>query len=217
MIKKHKKMIIITTILCLLPIIVGLIMWNQLPEQMVTHFNFEGQADGWSPKPFAVLGLPGIICAVHLMCVFITGMDSMERNIGDKMYAIVLWICPIISMFVSVMIYSSYIGVQVDVLLVVNIMMALMLLIIGNYMPKCRQNHVVGIKISWTLEDEDNWNKTHHFAGWLWMIAGVILLVNCFFLNMIVLLVILAVITIVPIIYSGLYHAKKKKDTAANK
>ncbi|MBQ4504805.1 MAG: DUF1648 domain-containing protein, partial [Firmicutes bacterium] len=56
--KRNKGILIITTLITALPILVGLILWNQLPEQVATHFNFAGEADGWSSKAFAVIGLP---------------------------------------------------------------------------------------------------------------------------------------------------------------
>ena len=53
-------------------------------------------------------------------------------------------------------------------------------MIIGNYLPKCKQNYTMGIKLPWTLDDEENWNRTHRFAGFLWVAGGVVIAINAF-------------------------------------
>ncbi len=212
MIKKSKWLLLITSIVTLLPIIVGLVLWNELPEQVATHFDINGQADGWSSKTMAVFFLPMLMLIVHWLCAFTTAIDPKKQNISKKVYGVVLWICPFASVIVGVAIYSPYLGVEIDVLLAVNLMIAILFIVLGNYMPKSKRNYTIGYKISWALEDEDNWNKTHRFAGWLWVVGGLVLLANMFFVNMIVMIVVMAVLTVAPVVYSGMYYAKKKKS-----
>ena len=69
MIKKHLKFLIMTSFIILLPILAGLLLWDQLPEQIPSHWNTDGEIDGWSSKPFAVFGLPLILLAVHWLCM----------------------------------------------------------------------------------------------------------------------------------------------------
>lgn len=66
MIKQNKKMIILTSIVTLLPIVIGLLLWNQLPQSIATHFNFNGQPNGYSSKNFTVFVLPLILLISHL-------------------------------------------------------------------------------------------------------------------------------------------------------
>ena len=63
MIKKNLKVLIITSLVILLPIVAGVILWNQLPEQIPSHWNMNGEVDGWSSKPFAVFGMPLMMLA----------------------------------------------------------------------------------------------------------------------------------------------------------
>ena len=58
MIKKNWKTLMITSLVILLPVLAGVILWNQLPEQIPSHWNAVGEVDGWSSKPFAVFGMP---------------------------------------------------------------------------------------------------------------------------------------------------------------
>ena len=68
--KKYKKMIISTTLLTGLPILIGLILWNKLPDSMATHWDINGQANGWSGKGATVLFLPCILMIIHLLQFF---------------------------------------------------------------------------------------------------------------------------------------------------
>ena len=92
MIKKNLKVLIITSILTLLPVLAGIILWNQLPEQMPTHWNAVGEVDGWSSKPFAVFGLPLIMVAAQWLCVLATTTDPKRKNHSEKIYHLVFYI-----------------------------------------------------------------------------------------------------------------------------
>ncbi|MBR5559687.1 MAG: SdpI family protein [Oscillospiraceae bacterium] len=214
MLKKNKKLIIVTTLITLLPILMGLVLWNQLPDRVPTHFDINGQPDNWGSKAFAVFGLPAFLAAVHLICTLATAADPRKQNISDKMYALVLWVCPITSVLMNSAIFLISLGKDINMSTICMIMVGAMFIIVGNYMPKCRQNYTIGIKLPWTLSDEDNWNKTHRMAGWLWMAVGVVFLVLAF-LGKITLWLFFAAIfitVIIPTIYSFLYHLKKEKE-----
>ena len=95
--KKHIIILIITSIIILMPMVAGLVLWNDLPELMATHFDAKGNADGYSSKSFAVFGLPLIVLGLQLIGFFATRLDPKKRNIPDKALEIVLWICPAVS------------------------------------------------------------------------------------------------------------------------
>lgn len=208
--KRNKGVLIITTLIAALPILVGLILWNQLPDQMATHFNIAGEADGWSGKAFAVIGLPMILVGVHLICALATLADPKKQNISDKMFRLVLWICPVLSIFVNGGVYLYSLGFPVDMSRICMIMVSVVFLIIGNYMPKCRQNYTVGIKVPWTLADPENWNKTHRLAGWLWILSGVLMGIAAILnkMNVVILFCVILMAAFVPMIYSYVYYVR---------
>jgi len=211
--KRNKGVLIITTLIAALPILVGLILWDQLPDQMATHFNIAGEADGWSGKAFAVIGLPMILVGVHLICALATLADPKKQNISDKMFRLVLWICPVLSIFVNGGVYLYSLGFPVDMSRICMIMVSVVFLIIGNYMPKCRQNYTVGIKVPWTLADPENWNKTHRLAGWLWILSGVLMGIAAILnkMNVVILFCVILMAAFVPMIYSYVYYVRHGK------
>ena len=210
MIKKYKWQLILTSVIILLPVLAGLILWDKLPEQMPTHFNSQGAADGYSSKAFAVFGLPGILLAVHWLCMLGTNADPKKKNIHTKFFAIILWTCPVISVLCNFAIYSYAMGGKIDISRIVFLLLAVVFIIIGNLMPKLKQSYTVGIKLPWTLNDPENWNATHRLAGKLWVIGGVLMLFGNFFGGMAPFLIITALMVLIPTIYSYILYIKKK-------
>ena len=92
--------------------------------------------------------------------------------------------------------------------MIMPVLIGLIFTIIGNYLPKCKQNYTVGIKIPWTLNSEENWNKTHRFAGWLWTFCGVLIMLTGFFGSFWIFLPIVLLMVIAPCAYSYILHRK---------
>ena len=88
MIRQNKKMLLLTSIITLLPVFIGLFLWNQLPDSVATHFGLDNQPDGYSSKAFAVFGLPLILLAVHLVCVVATKIDPKSKDINKKIFRV---------------------------------------------------------------------------------------------------------------------------------
>ena len=75
-------------------------------------------------------------------------------------------------------------------------------------MSKSHQNYTVGIKLPWTLNSEENWNRTHRLAGKLWIFAGILFIGNIFFQNWQIPFVVTIAVVIIPMIYSFLLYKK---------
>ena len=212
MIKKNLKMLVLTSVVILLPILAWLVLWNKLPDQIATHFNAQGIADGFSSKAFAVFGLPTVLFLLHWICTVASSADPKSKNYSNKMLTIVLWICPMLSLFISSIIYTYTMGVGVDISLIMMLFLGVMFIIIGNYLPKCKQNYTMGIKLPWTLNDEENWNFTHRISGKLWVAGGIIILVTAAFRQIWIFIAILLLMVIIPFVLSYLFYRKKNKN-----
>ena len=208
MIRKNWKVLLITSIIILLPILAGVALWDQLPEQMPTHWNGSGQIDGWSSKAFAVFGLPLILLAAQWLCLLGTLADPKKQNHPVKVLHMVLWIMPVLSVVLHAVTYAAALGKEVRMEVVMPVFIGLLLAIIGNYMPKCKQNYTIGIKIPWTLHSEENWNRTHRFAGRLWVVGGIAIMLTGFFGGFWVFLPVVILMAFAPIVYSFILHKR---------
>ena len=125
---------------------------------------------------------------------------------------IVLWICPVVSLFASAMVYSYALGYAINVSRAGTFLTGILFVVIGNYLPKCRHNYTVGIRLPWTLDNEDNWNHTHRFAGYVWIIAGVVTLLSVFLSHAAVVWVAaIFVASLSPLVYSFVYAKRHGK------
>lgn len=206
--REHKGKIILTSIVTILPILIGLVLWNKLPDTIATHFGADNVPNGWSSKPFAVIGIPAILLVFHLFALGITLNDPKKRNIGKMMLSVIFWIIPVVSLVVNTATLSYAMGSKIDIGMIANILVGLMFIIMGNYMSKNRQNYTVGIRIPWTLGSEENWDRTHRFASKLWVIGGIIFVINAFVQSILILVVIILMTMIAPMIYSFVLYKK---------
>lgn len=211
MIKRNKGTLILTTIIMLLPMVIGLIIWNKLPEQVPMHWNAAGEVDGWGSKSMLVFILPLFMVVLQWGCVLATSLDKKSKGIRGKLEQLVLWICPFISLLVHTLIYTKILGYDLAVEIIMPLVLGLMFMVIGNLLPKCKQNYTIGIKVPWALQDEENWNKTHRLAGKLWVIGGAVMVATAVFGNFIIFFGITLVMCIVPTIYSYLYYRENQK------
>ena len=208
MIKKNLKVLIITSIIILLPMLVGLILWNQLPDKIPFHWNAAGEVDGWASRPVAVFVPSAAMLALQWLCLLVTSTDPKKQNHPEKVVHLVLWLIPIITVFISALMYVSALGVSVRVETLMPILLGLLFVAIGNYMPKCKQNYTIGIKIPWTLASEENWNRTHRLSGWVWVGGGIVMMLSGFFGIFWLTLVPAIIMFLVPLTYSYILHRK---------
>lgn len=210
MLKTYKKHLILSSLAILLPCVAALILWDRLPDSFVSHWAADGTADGMSGKSVFFL-FPLILLAVHWLCLFITSKDPKNKNRNKKAIRIVFWITPLISLYSSAMMLTAALGYDMNISMFLLIPLGLMFTVIGNFMPKFRQNYTMGIKIRWTLANEENWNLTHRFAGKCWVIGGLVM-TFCGFLpeKLAVAVMIVSIVALVlpPFVYSYLIYRR---------
>ena len=207
---KNKREIIITTVVCLLPVLAGIYLYNRLPNTIATHWGMNGEADGWSSKAFTVFGLPAMLAGINLLMHFALRTDPKKQNMNHALRNIAIWTPPVISILASAFIYASALGYESRIELIVPMLTGLLFIIIGNYLPKTKQSYTMGIRLPWTLASEENWNRTHRIGGIVWVAGGILMIV----LTLLklwtswLLFVVTAVLVLVPTLYS--YNLYKK-------
>lgn len=140
--KVLNERLLVSSILCVLPIVIGLLMYDQIPETMPIHWDSQGNANGFMPKNIGTWAVPLFLLAIHLI-VSLGVAAGREVNI----YQIVL----------------TFVGI--------------IFVVAGNYLPKNQPNIVAGYRLPWTVNDVNTWKKTHLFAGKIWIVIGLVLLI----------------------------------------
>ena len=220
---KNPKTVAVTTLLCLVPILFGVAMWDQLPDIMPTHFGLNNEANGFMSKPIAVFLLPCIVAALELFCVVITSLDPKSENIAQKSFLPILWMMPTISWLCSVLTYGAALGYKMNIGAIMLIFLGVVFLVLGNYIPKNARNYTVGVKTPWALEDEDNWLFANRICGISMAVCGGLIaligIIGLFLAKTTVLYIIalclILIAVLIPIVASYLHYRKHHGNDAA--
>ena len=201
------KILIITSLMCLIPIIFGVILYDQLPEQMAVHFGVNNEPNSFAPKEFALFGIPLLMFILQVFCCI--SSDFMEEKKQNKKYiTIYKWIIPIIEMVVYLTMLAYGAGIELDMRMIVCITLGIVFTLIGNYMPKTELN-----KLQMNYIRADFWKKVKRPAGYFFVIIGLAFIISAF-LNSIVSLILLGIIIVTAIlisIYSIYLFYKERK------
>lgn len=128
---KNNMQRVIGNLVILTPVIVGLVFYNQLPSRVAIHFNVEEQANGFMDRNLAIVVLPFIALVIYNL------LFSFFKQITlPFLKEFMLWLIPIFSVVIQGLILTVALGGQIQVRLTVIWLVALIFLVIGNYLPK---------------------------------------------------------------------------------
>lgn len=207
------KQWILPTLICLLPILFYLPFYHQLPDMIPSHFNAAGQADAFMPKTIAIIFPSVLLAGVEVLGAFAMKTDPKNYNYPRQLLTLGLWICPILSVAMNLMVLLISLGKEVHIEVITPVMLGVLFIVMGNYLPKTKHNYTMGIKIPWTLNSEENWRKTHRFGGFVFVLMGFWLIISSFLnSHFLVILIPVAVCTFLPMIYSYLLYRKERGE-----
>jgi uncharacterized membrane protein len=219
--KNWPKTEIIILLLLALPFVYLAFTWDQFPERVPIHFNVNGEPDNYASKTVGLLLLPAINFLTYLTLKYLPKIDPRKENykLFAGRYKAIRLLTHLFMVFVFFLVttatlHSSFL--QPKLLL---IGLALMFMLLGNYLSAVRPNFFVGIRTPWTLSSEEVWKKTHRFTGILWVAASIIFLIIIIFSERVspaILLSYISFITIIPIVYSYLLYQKLPKHNGAH-
>lgn len=213
MTKQEKKSILFTTLLCLFPMILGIIMLPKLPDQIAIHFNIHNEPDGFAPKEFFVFFFPCFMALMHLICVVSMQLDE-NKKANKRMHQITQWIFPILTLVLYTVTILIAMEVAIDIRVVAMLSLGIMLIVLGNYLPKTKNtkyNLGFHVGLSKKLNDQD-YKKVARFSGYMFIIDGFFMIITSLFnpIYSVIAVVLLIVQAIVLTIYTvKLSHEKK--------
>ena len=190
-------------------------LYSGLPSRLPTHWNFQGQIDGYSPKfPFAFLLPCLMLLMVVAFCIFpqIDPQKNKYRLFQREWHLIQVGLVSFfLLLHIVTLAAATNPAIRVDTIVPIGI--GLLYIFMGNYFGKIRQNWFLGIRTPWTLSNQQVWNKTHRFAGYTFVLSGfLILLLSLLTAPSILFLVILLAGAFLPVLYSYLVYRRISHD-----
>jgi uncharacterized membrane protein len=218
--KKYIQAIIVI-LLAALPLFYLLKVYPSLPSIIPTHFGFDGKPNGFSEKEdliWIVLSLSLISIGAYFLIRNLPRFDPKKTasQSAGKMQKITIAVVALLSVINILIIYSS-IQRSISFSKMFNPLMGIFFIVVGNLMYNIKPNYFVGIRIPWTLENQDNWRATHHIGGKLWILGGFLIIVSNPFLSGKIgeyfFMAVTIGLAIIPIIHSFVYFRNHKTST----
>lgn len=213
---KNKWSKILFWFFALLPFLISAAFYSRLPAQVAVHFDASGAPNGYASRAVAAFGLPAFYVGMILLVFVMMKIDPRSENINrsPQMRAVALWSPVILFNLLQVVILLMAVHVRLNISVILNIAVGVLFMGIGNYLPKCKPNYTVGIKLPWTLANEENWRKTHRFAGPLWIVGGVIIALSAFWAPawVWVVIAVTVLVSLVPAVYSYLIFRRGRSN-----
>jgi uncharacterized membrane protein len=186
------------------------VAWNIFPDEVPIHFNLHGTPDRYAGKAIGLLLFPVLNIVLYGFLQIIPMVDPKRSNfhLFEDRYRSIRTVVHLLLAFVFFLIAIFSLGYTFDITIAITYALLVMLLFFGNYMSNIRSNYFIGIRTPWTLNNEIVWKKTHRLTGKLWVFSTIVMMVILPFVPsaLIIFLVFVAVISIIPIMYSYIEH-----------
>lgn len=178
---ESRKTLILSVIICLLPMILGIIFYNRLPDQMPIHFTINDVADNYAPKNLVLFGIPIIIAIIQAICIiFVSKVNKLKNSQKPKIIKIMEWFIPIITVLIYFIMIEVSLGSTVYIGKSICLILGISFIIIGNYFPKMSYN--VGKAVFHPIpKTEKSFRKMTKISGYSFIIIGIISLILIIF------------------------------------
>ncbi len=190
------KSLIITCVVCLLPILLGLALMEKLPDSMAIHFNINGEADNFTSKEFVVFGLPVLMAFMNIFSCIVTDFNSYKHGEREKFDTVIKWIIPVIVIVLQIATLGYGLGWNIDMRKIAVIIVGAMFLVLGNYLPKL--DYIKNYDL-----DTEKARKINRFVGFETVIMGILFLATALLppIYSVICLLLLVPYTLIGVIY----------------
>lgn len=211
---KNKTFLAIILTLILISIAISLIFYHYMPAQIASHWDINGEVNGYLPRFWGVFIIPIMMIVLACLFILIPYIDPLKKNIHlfikDYYNFITFFILFLLLIHIQVILWN--IGIKLKINIILPIFMAILFYYIGNILPKLKRNWTIGIRTPWTLSNDKVWNKTHIFGAKVFKIIALITLLALFFPKYVLWFIFLPIIigSIITVVYSYIIYKQKK-------
>jgi len=211
-------------LVAIVPLVYLYFIWNTLPESIPTHFNGRFEADKFGTKSDilkALLVMALVSIGLSLLINNLNAIDPKKRYPDENsLMTKISWTVVIfISLLMLIIVYTTKNYGQANISSLFHksifILVALIFAVLGKLMTNLKPNYFIGIRTPWTLEDGDNWQKTHQLASRIWFWGGLLTLLLIIIMpadySHYIFLSTIIPIALVPVVYSFILFREKKR------
>lgn len=211
------KILIFTTLLCLVPIIIGVYYYNDLPNMVAIHFNFQGKPDSFAPKVLFVFGFPLLMAILQAFICYKN--DVVNKGLKTpRVEYIFKSILPLVSFVIYLLSIGITLGVNLDLRKIMLVFLGVLFMLIGNYMPKTSGSYRTKVTLNWGIfknyyNIDSNERKKHYtIYGYLLFVTGLLYVIAIFFNETVTIFLVTGTIVLM-MIYSIWFYMKVSKNS----
>lgn len=164
-------------ILCGLVALAALVGFVLVPlgQDLPIHWDITGTPDGYAPAPLALLIGPGVMVFV-VGLFFVMRKARLTKDFEAGRFVVDASISGLAGLSLILTVATTLVGLgqAVDMPRLIMLAVTVLFVVLGNALPKSKQNFVAGIRLPWTLRDADNWRVTHRWTGRAMVLGGLV-------------------------------------------
>ena len=208
-----RKSEIVTILIILFSFAIGICLYPKMPIDMASHWNAQGQVDGYVSKFWGLFLLPIISLGLFFLFILIPKIDPLKANIEKfrKYFDGFVVLIILFSFYLYLLTIFWNFGVQFSMNQVLPPAFGILFFYCGILIEKAKRNWFIGIRTPWTLSNDKVWERTHKIGGKLFKVVGIIAFLGIIFPNYAFFLILFPVIavSIFTVIYSYLEYRKE--------
>lgn len=201
----------IPIILIITSVIISIVAFPFMPDQVPTHWNMQGEVDDYSSRLFNAVFMPGMILFIYITLIVTPKIDPKKDNYQKftGMYFIIMVSTILLLIAIQIITTLVALGYDINIQIIISELVGVLFIVVGNYLPRARQNFFVGVKTPWTLMNEVVWDKTHRLSSKVFVIAGIVFMLSVFLpatIQIYVIITTIALLVIIPIVSSYIFY-----------
>ena len=180
---RMRTVLLILGVIFILSLGVGVLAYPYLPQQVASHWNAQGQVNGYSSRLVGIALMPAMLIGISLLLLFIPEIDPLKANtqLFRTEYNGFIAVFALFMFYIHALTVAINLGLAVDMTQLMFPAFGLLIFYMGLLLGKAHRNYFIGIRTPWTLNSETVWNKTHRLGSKLFQFAGAITLLGVFF------------------------------------
>ena len=174
----------ISIFIILISVVAGMLVYDQMPDQMASHWGPNDQVNDYMGKFWGVFMTPLLAFGMLVLFLIVPLIDPLKKNIAEFRNVFNLFILMIMLFFVYIWALTifwnlGYTSFKMSVAILPA--MGLLFFFIGYMLRKAKRNWFIGIRTPWTLSSDTVWDEIHRLGAILFMASGVLAMLGGFF------------------------------------
>jgi len=187
--------------------IAGVSLYSQMPNEMVSHWNARGEADGFMPKFWGLFLMPIVSLVLFFLFLLIPKIDPLKKNIEKfrKYFNVFITLVIFFLFYIHLLSLLFNLGYRFNMGKMITPILGVLIFYSGVLIAKAKRNWFIGIRTPWTLSNDVVWEKTHKIGAKLFKICGMIIVLSILLPSQIIwwfLIILVISINLFLVIYS---------------